>query len=69
MLTFFKTIRPKPGFLIDQAPNTHSFTGELFATVRQNGRILDKSRFVIGGNDILNAEFVIGKLVDDHELS
>jgi hypothetical protein len=69
MLMYFKTIRPKPGFLVDQAPNTNSFTGELFATVRPNGRILDESRFVIGRNDIINAAFVLGKQVDDHELS
>jgi hypothetical protein len=33
MLTYFKAIRPKPGFLVDQAPNNHCITGELFATV------------------------------------
>ncbi len=36
MLMYFKTFRPKPGFLVDQAPNINSFTGELFATVRPN---------------------------------
>jgi hypothetical protein len=64
MLTYFKAIRPKPGFLVDQAPNTHGITGELFATVRQNGRILDESKIVVGGNDVLNAEFILGKLCD-----
>ncbi len=54
MLTYFKTIRPKPVFLVDQAANTHSFTGEFFATVRPNGRILDESRFVIGGNMMID---------------
>jgi hypothetical protein len=34
MLTYFKSIRPKPGFLVDQARNTHGITGELFATVK-----------------------------------
>ena len=69
MLTYFKAIRPKPGFLVDQAPNTHAITGELFAEVRKNGRILDESRIVVGGNDILNAEFTLGKLLEDPELS
>jgi hypothetical protein len=69
MLTYFKAIRPRPGFLVDQAPNTHGITGELFAEVRKNGRILDETRIVVGGNDILNAEFTLGKLLEDPELS
>jgi hypothetical protein len=37
-----KTIRPASGFNVDDAPTTsaHS-TAELFAQVRDNGRILD----------------------------
>jgi hypothetical protein len=69
MLTYFKAIRPKPGYLVDQAPNTHGITAELFAEVRKTGRILDESRVVVGGNDILNAEFTLGNLLDDPELS
>jgi hypothetical protein len=52
-----------------QTNNTHAITGELFAEVRKNGRILDESRIVVGGNDILNAEFTLGKLLEDPELS
>jgi hypothetical protein len=50
MLWFFKDIRPATGYNVDEAPNTAPITVELFAQVRNNGRILDGSRNVLGGS-------------------
>jgi hypothetical protein len=55
MLTYFTAVRPKPGFLVDQAPNTHGITGELFATVKaakyegsDAGRVCGEGIYVLG---------------------
>ncbi len=40
-------------------------TSHLFATVRDNGRIMDNVKCVIGGTDCLEAEFSLGKLFED----
>jgi hypothetical protein len=37
----YKTIRPASGINVDDAPTTSAHTAELFAQVRNNGRILD----------------------------
>jgi hypothetical protein len=37
----YKTIRPASGFNVDDAPATFAHTAELFAQVRDIGRILD----------------------------
>jgi hypothetical protein len=39
MLTYFKAIRPKSGYSVDEAFTGKPHTAELFATVRDNGRI------------------------------
>jgi hypothetical protein len=44
------------GFHTDQPPNTSKHTAEVFAVVRDNGRILDNTRCVLGGTDILEAD-------------
>jgi hypothetical protein len=69
MLTYFKAIRPRPGFKVDEPPTTSPHTAELFATVRDNGRILDDYRCVIGGHAIFEAQFELGKLLEDPSLS
>jgi hypothetical protein len=56
MLTYFKALRPRPGYLVDKASNASPHTAELFATVRDNGRILE-------------AKFEPGKLVEGPSLS
>jgi len=65
MWRFCKALRPMPGFTVDEAPNDASYTAELFATVRSNGRILDEFRCVLGGTDCLEAEFSLSKLFED----
>jgi hypothetical protein len=65
MLRLFKTIRPSSGYHTDQPPTTSKHTAELFDEVRDNGRILDNWRIVLGGTDILEAEFPLAKLFDD----
>jgi hypothetical protein len=48
MLQYFKAIRPASGYNVDEAPNDRSITMELHAQVRNNGRILDGTRHVLG---------------------
>jgi hypothetical protein len=42
--TTFKCIRPAAGFQVDEAPTSHPHTAELFASVRENGRIIHDMR-------------------------
>ena len=65
LLRAYKALRPAPGFLVDEPPTTHSYTAELFASVRDDGRIVDVSRMVVGGNAILEASFKLGVIYDD----
>jgi hypothetical protein len=65
MLRLFKAVRPASGYHTDQPPNTSKHTAELFAEVRDTGRILDNMRCVLGGTDILEAEISLAKLFDD----
>jgi hypothetical protein len=53
MLRLFKCIRPAAGFQVDEAPASNPHTAELFATVRENGRIIDDTGMVLGGSKIL----------------
>jgi hypothetical protein len=52
---FCKTLRAAPGFHVDQLPNDAAYTAELFAQVRDNGRILDDFKIVLRGTDCLEA--------------
>jgi hypothetical protein len=67
MLQYFKAIRPASGYNVDEAPNDRSITMELHAQVRNNGRILDGTRHVLGGQD-LEAVFKLNKLSSDEEM-
>jgi hypothetical protein len=40
-------------------------TAELFSQVRDNGRISDDFKIVLGGTDCLEAEFSLGKIFND----
>jgi hypothetical protein len=40
-LRLYKCIRPAAGFQVDEAPTNHPHTAELFATVHDNGRIIE----------------------------
>jgi hypothetical protein len=62
MLRLYKCIRPAAGFQVDEAPTNHPHTAELFATVRDNGRITDDTRMVLGGSEIFDASFKLGKI-------
>jgi hypothetical protein len=62
MLRLYKCIRPAAGFQVDKAPTNHPHTAELFATVRDNGRIIDDTRMVLGGSEIFEACFKLGKI-------
>ncbi len=63
---YFKAIRPASasGYNTDEAPNDSSITVELFVLVRNNGRILDGTRHVLGGQDF-EAVFKLNKLSSD----
>ncbi len=62
MWNYCKALRSSPGFDVDQQPNDDNYTAEIFAMVRDNGRILDDFKCVIGGTDILEADFSLNKL-------
>ncbi len=62
MLRLYKYIRPAAGFQVDEAPTSHPHTAELFATVRDNGRIINDTRMVFGGSEIFDATFKLGKI-------
>ncbi len=53
---------PCGGFQVDEAPTNHPHTAELFATVRDNGRIINDTRMVLGGSEIFEACFKLGKI-------
>jgi hypothetical protein len=63
MWKFCKTPRAAPGFFVDQPPNDATYTAELFAQVRDNRRILDDFKIVLGGTDCLEAN--LGKIFND----
>ena len=69
MLTYFKALRPKSGYNVDEAYNAKPHTAELFATVRDNGRILDDFRCVLGGHAVFEASFELGKVMEDPSIS
>jgi len=69
MLRAFKAIRPSLGFSVDEPPKTSSYTAELFATVREDGRVGYLTRLVLGGRDILEASFKLDLLFEDPWLS
>ena len=47
---------------MDQPPNDDNYTAEIFAMVRDSGRIVDDFKCVIGGTDILETDFSLGKI-------
>ena len=65
MLRAYKAIRPALGFTVDEPPKTSNYTAELFATIRDDGRIGDTTMMVLGGRSILNAEFHLDLLFDN----
>jgi hypothetical protein len=69
MLTYFKAIRPRQGFTVVEPPTSIPHTAELFAQVRDNGRILDDFRCVMGGHSIFEAQFELGQIIDDLSIS
>jgi hypothetical protein len=62
MWNYCKALRSSPGFNVDQPPNDDNFTAELFAMVRDNGRIVDDFKCVVGGTDILEADIQLKKI-------
>jgi hypothetical protein len=58
-------MRPASGYHTDQPLNTSKHTAELFAEVIDNGRIMDSTRCVLGGTDILEAEISLAKMFDN----
>jgi hypothetical protein len=65
MLTYFMAIRPESGYSVDEAFTAKPHTAELFATVRDNGRILDDFQCVVGGQEVFEASFELGKVMED----
>lgn len=69
MLRFFKAVRPSAGFSTDEPAATAPHSAELFASMRQNGRILDSVRYALGGTAILEGSFKLGKIFPDPEIA
>jgi hypothetical protein len=65
MLQLYKAIRPASGYAVDETPTSHPPTAKVFATVRNNGRLLDDMKIVIGGTGIFAANFKVKKLITD----
>jgi hypothetical protein len=65
MLQLYKAIRPASGYAVDETPTSHPPTAKVFATVRNNGRLLDDMKIVIGGTGIFEANFKVKKLITD----
>ncbi len=57
MWNYCKALRSSPAFNVDQPPNDDNYTAEIFAMVRDNGRIMDDFKCVVGGTDILETDF------------
>jgi hypothetical protein len=62
MWNYCKALRSSPGFNVDQPPNDDNYTAEIFAMVRDTGRIVDDFKCVIGGTDILETDFSLDKI-------
>jgi hypothetical protein len=62
---YCRALRSSPGFSVDQPPIDDNYTAELFAMVQDNGRILDDFKCVVGGTDILEAEFELSKIFNN----
>ena len=69
MLRLFKAIRPKEVYNVDEPPTHSKHTAELFAKVGNNGRILDKFKSVLGGSEVIEADFSLGLLFKDPVVS
>jgi hypothetical protein len=69
MLRLFKAIRPEEVYNVDEPPTHSKHTAELFAKVRNNGRILDKFKCVLGGSEVIEADFSLGMLFKDPVVS
>jgi hypothetical protein len=65
MLRLFKAIRPKGGYNVDKPPTHSKHRAELFAKVRNNGRILDEFKCMLGGSEVIKADFSLGLLFKD----
>jgi hypothetical protein len=65
MLRLFKAIRPKGGYNVDEPPTHRKHKAELFAKVRNNRRILDEFKCVLGGSEVIEADFSLGLLFED----
>jgi hypothetical protein len=69
MLRLFKAIRPKEGYNVDEPPTHSKHTAELFARVRNNGRMIDEFKCVLGGSEVIEADFSLGLLFEDPVVS
>ena len=69
MLRVYKAVRPMAGFLNDEAPTSSAHTAELYATVRDDGRIVDDFRFNLGGSEFIEATFKLSAIFSDPELA
>jgi len=55
------------GFFTDRPSTLSGYKAELYATVRENGRIVDHVRYAIGGDTPMKAVFKMGVICEEPE--
>ncbi len=69
MLTYFKAIRPRPGFTVDEPSATIPHTAELFVTSERQWKNTGRLQMRRRRPRPIREKFELGMLVDDPSLS
>ena len=67
LLRLCKAVKPMATFHTDSPSPGAGFAAEVYATVRDNGRIVDHVRYALGGDDRMEATFNLELLCEDEE--
>jgi hypothetical protein len=69
MLRLFKAIKPMSTFHTDISSPSSGHAAEMFASVRENGRIVDQVRYVFGGDSDIEAIIPVASLCGIEEFA
>jgi len=69
MLRLFKAIKPMATFHTDATSPSYGRAAEMFATVRDNGRVVDHVRYVFGGEEIIEVSFPLDALCEEADFA
>ena len=67
LLRLCKAVKPIATFHTDSPSPASGFAAEVYATVRENGRIVDRVRYALGGGESFEADFKLELLCEDPE--